>query len=75
MVEQQMDLSMHMEPFNLVKSLSGRYRQSDKEELIEALEHYKKEQNCSAKEAYERLVEENPSFSTYMKWRKEILKK
>ena len=70
-----MDLSMYMEPFNLVKSLSGRYKQKDKEELLVALESYAKEQKCSAKEAYERLVESNPSFSTYMKWRRELLKK
>jgi len=70
-----MDISMHMEPFNLVKSLSGRYKQSDKEELVETLEEYIKKQKCSAKEAYEKLVESNPSFSTYMKWRREILAK
>ena len=66
---------MHIEPFNLVRSLEGKYRASDKKELVETLESYIKQNNCSAKYAYEMLVEGNPSYVTYLRWKREILVK
>ena len=65
-----MDMSMHMEAINLVKSLSGIYKQEDKEMVVKVLEEYKQKNSCSYKYAYETLVEENPSYSTYTRWRK-----
>lgn len=65
-----MDMSMYMESINLVKSLEGRYKEKDKKMVIETLEHYKQKNKCSYKYAYDKLVDTNPSFSTYMQWRK-----
>jgi len=70
-----MDMSMHIEPFNLVRSLEGKYRASDKKELVETLESYMLQKNCSAKYAYEMLVEGNPSYVTYLRWRRETFAK
>lgn len=70
-----MDISMHIESINLVKSLQGRYKQKDKEMLLELLENYKEQKGCSYRYAYEKLVEGNPSYSTYMQWRQNAIKK
>jgi len=67
-----MNISMHMESINLVKSLRGTYKKSDKEMLIQTLDTYREKYNCSHKEAYETMVDGNPSFSTYMRWRREF---
>ncbi len=67
-----MDLSMHMEAINLVKSLNGTYKQKDKEMLIQVLSEYKKRNNCSYKHAYDKMVEGNPSYSTYTSWRHKL---
>lgn len=64
-----MDMSMHMEAINLVKSLRGTYKQSDKEMVVKVLNEYKQKNNCSYRDAYEKMVEGNPSFSTYTRWR------
>ncbi|MBN2816925.1 MAG: hypothetical protein JXQ67_09590 [Campylobacterales bacterium] len=69
-----MDMSMHIEPFNLVKSLEGKYKESDKKELLQTLEQYVQQKGCSYKYAYEMLVEGNPSYSTYNRWRVASLK-
>ena len=42
-----MDMSMHMEMINLVKSLRGTYKQSDKEMVVRAIKEYKEKYNCS----------------------------
>jgi len=65
-----MDMSMHLEAINLVKSLSGRYKQSDKDMVIKVLQEYKQKNNCSYKHAYDKMVEGNPSYSTYTSWRR-----
>ncbi|MDQ7043246.1 MAG: hypothetical protein Q9M34_06910 [Sulfurimonas sp.] len=65
-----MDMSMHMETINLVKSLSGKYKKADKEMLLQVLQEYKEQNNCSYKHAYDRMVEGNPSYSTYTLWRR-----
>ena len=70
-----MDISMHMETINLVKSLRGTYKQSDKEMVVRVLQEYKEKTNCSYKHAYDTLVEENPSFSTYSTWRRKLTAK
>jgi hypothetical protein len=67
-----MDMSMHMESINLVKSLNGTYKNSDKEMVVKVLSEYKKQNNCSYKHAYETLVDGNPSFSTYTRWRQQL---
>lgn len=67
-----MDMSMHMEPINLVKSLKGTYKQSDKEMVVKIIDEYKQQKNCSYKYAYEKMVEGNPSYSTYTRWRREL---
>ena len=66
-----MDMSMHMETINLVKSLKGTYRQSDKEMVVKVVGEYKKQNNCSYRYAYDKMVEGNPSYSTYTRWRRE----
>ena len=65
-----MDMSMHIESINLVKSLKGTYKQSDKEMVVKVLNAYKQKNNCSYKYAYDKLVEGNPSYSTYSSWRR-----
>jgi len=65
-----MDMSMHMEPINLVKSLRGTYKKADKEMVVEVLNAYKEKNNCSYKHAYDMMVEGNPSYSTYTVWRR-----
>jgi hypothetical protein len=67
-----MDMSMHMEPINLVKSLRGTYKQADKEMVVKTLKAYKEQNNCSYKHAYEMMVEGNPSYSTYTAWRRKL---
>ncbi len=67
-----MDMSMHMEPINLVKSLKGTYKQSDKEMVVKIIDEYKQQKNCSYKYAYGKMVEGNPSYSTYTRWRREL---
>ena len=67
-----MDMSMHMEAINLVKSLKGTYKQSDKEMVVRVLQEYKEQNNCSYKHAYDKMVEGNPSFSTYSIWRRKL---
>ncbi|MDF1883343.1 hypothetical protein JHD49_05255 [Sulfurimonas sp. SAG-AH-194-C21] len=67
-----MDMSMHMEAINLVKSLNGTYKQKDKEMVVEVLKEYKKFNNCSYQHAYDKMVEGNPSFSTYTSWRRKL---
>lgn len=70
-----MDISMHMEAINLVKSLRGTYKQSDKEMLVRVLQEYKEVKNCSYRAAYDKMVEGNPSFSTYSIWRRKLTAK
>ncbi|CAI6148920.1 MAG TPA: hypothetical protein EYO75_07245 [Sulfurimonas sp.] len=67
-----MDMSMHMEAINLVKSLNGTYKQKDKEMVVQLLQEYKQKNNCSYKHAYDKMVEENPSYSTYTSWRRKL---
>ncbi|RUM63217.1 MAG: hypothetical protein DSZ04_05970 [Sulfurimonas sp.] len=67
-----MDMSMHMEAINLVKSLNGTYKLKDKEMVVQVLEEYKQKNNCSYKHAYDKMVEENPSYSTYSSWKRKI---
>ena len=70
-----MDMSMHMEAINLVKSLNGRYKQSDKEMVVKVLQDYKEQNNCSYKHAYDVMVEGNPSYSTYRTWKRQLANK
>jgi hypothetical protein len=65
-----MDMSMHMEPINLVKSLKGTYKKADKEMVLEVINAYKEKNNCSYKHAYDMMVDGNPSYSTYTLWRR-----
>ncbi len=67
-----MDMSMHMEKINLVKSLRGTYKKADKEMVVEVLNTYKEKNNCSYKHAYDMMVEGNPSYSTYTVWRRKL---
>jgi len=67
-----MDMSMYMESINLVKSLRGTYKQSDKEMVVKVLNEYKEKNNCSYKYAYDKLVDGNPSYSTYTAWRRKL---
>ncbi|MDF1877113.1 hypothetical protein JHD47_04725 [Sulfurimonas sp. SAG-AH-194-L11] len=65
-------MSMHIEAINLVKSLNGTYKQKDKEMLVEVLKEYKQKNNCSYQHAYDKMVEGNPSYSTYSSWRRKL---
>jgi len=67
-----MDMSMHVEAINLVKSLNGTYKQKDKEMLVQTLKEYKQKNNCSYKHAYDKMVEGNPSYSSYTAWRNKL---
>lgn len=67
-----MDMSMHMERINLVKSLKGTYKQADKEMVVSLLKTYKEKYNCSYKHAYDMMVEGNPSYSAYTAWRRKL---
>jgi len=69
-----MDMSMHMETINLVKSLSGKYKQADKEMVVKLLQEYKNQTGCSYRYAYDKMVESNPSYSTYTRWRQKLNK-
>lgn len=69
-----MDMSMHMEMINLVKSLKGTYKKADKEMVVEVLNMYKEKHNCSYKHAYDKMVDGNPSYSTYTVWRRKSSK-
>jgi len=70
-----MDMSMHVETINLVKSLRGTYKQEDKEMVVKVLQAYKQENNCSYKHAYEMMVDGNPSYSSYCTWRRDLSRK
>jgi hypothetical protein len=65
-----MDMSMHMEKINLVKSLRGTYRKTDKEMVIAILEEYKTKYDCSYRHAYDKMVDGNPSYSAYVSWKR-----
>ena len=65
-----MDMSMHMESINLVKSLRGTYKKEDREMVLEVLNTYKEKNKCSYKHAYDMMVDGNPSYSTYTAWRR-----
>lgn len=65
-----MRTNMHVEMINLVKSLRGTYKQADKDMVVEAINAYKKQHNCTYKHAYEMTVDGNPSYSTYTLWRR-----
>jgi hypothetical protein len=67
-----MDMSMHMEPINLVKSLRGTYKQADKEMVVKVVNEYKEKNNCSYKHAFYKTVDGNPSYSTYTVWRRQL---
>ncbi|MBT8349146.1 MAG: hypothetical protein HKP62_06860 [Sulfurovum sp.] len=67
-----MDMSMHMEPINLVKSLRGTYKQADREMVVRVVNEYKEKNNCSYKHAYDKTVDGNPSYSTYTLWRHKL---
>ena len=67
-----MDMSMHMEQINLVKSLRGTYKEADKEMVDKVLQEYKEQTNCSYKHAYDMMVEGNPSYSAYTSWRHKL---
>ena len=69
-----MDMSMYMEQINLVKSLNGTYKQSDKEMVVKVIQEYKEKKNCSYKYAYEMMVDGNPSYSAYTAWRHQFNK-
>lgn len=64
--------SMFMEKINLVKSLRGTYKQTDKEMVVKVINEYKEKYNCSYRHAYDMNVEGNPSFSTYNLWRRKL---
>lgn len=70
-----MDMSMHMEMINLVKSLRGTYKQADKEMVLKVIHEYKQKNNCSYKHAYDMTVEGNPSYSAYCSWRRKLADK
>lgn len=63
---------MHMETINLVKSLKGTYKESDKEMVVKVLNTYKEKYNCSYKHAYDKMVDGNPSYSAYTAWRRKF---
>ena len=67
-----MDMSMYMEPINLVKSLRGTYKQADKEMGVKVVNEYKEKNNCSYRHAYDRMVDGNPSYSAYTLWRRKL---
>ncbi len=70
-----MDMSMHMESINLVKTLRGTYKEEDKEMVVRVLNEYKEKNNCSYQHAYDKMVEGNPSYSTYTLWRRKLAAK
>jgi len=70
-----MDMNMHTEMINLVKSLRGTYKKSDREMVVRVVNEYKEKNNCSYKHAYDKTVEGNPSFSTYTLWRRKLTSK
>ena len=65
-----MQRHMHEEMINLVKSLRGTYKKTDKEMVVEVVNTYKQKHNCSYRHAYDMTVEGNPSFSAYTSWRR-----
>ncbi len=67
-----MDISMYIEPINLIKSLKGTYKEADKEMVVSVVEEYKKKYNCSYKHAFYKTVDGNPSYSTYTAWRRKL---
>jgi len=70
-----MDMNMHMEMINLVKSLRGTYKQADKEMVVSVVNDYKEKNNCSYRHAYDKTVEGNPSYSAYSSWRRQFASK
>ncbi|MDH5464758.1 MAG: hypothetical protein OEW60_03955 [Thiovulaceae bacterium] len=70
-----MRASMFDEKINLVKSLNGAYKLSDKEMVVSRVDEYKKINNCSYRHAYDMTVEGNPSFSAYSSWRRKSVSK
>ena len=65
-----MQRHMHEEMINLVKSLRGTYKKADREMVVEVVNSYKQEHNCSYRHAYDMTVEGNPSYSAYTSWRR-----
>ena len=63
---------MFDEKINLVKSLRGTYKASDKEMVVKTISEYKQKHDCSYRHAYEMNVEGNPSFSSYNAWRRKF---
>ena len=70
-----MNMNAYMETINLVKSLNGKYKESDKTMVVEVINAYKEKHNCSYKHAYDMMVEGNPSFSAYTSWRRKAATK
>ena len=65
-------MSMFDEKINLIKSLRGTYKASDKEMVVKTVEKYKQKHKCSYRYAYDMNVEGNPSFSAYSAWRRKF---
>ena len=61
--------SIFDEKINLIKSLNGTYKHADKVMVVETINHYKEQNNCSYQYAYDMNVEGNPSYSSYLSWR------
>ncbi len=70
-----MHMDAYTETINLVKSLSGKYKESDKQMVIDEVEKYKQKHNCSYKYAFEMMVDGNPSYSAYCVWKRQLDKK
>jgi len=67
-------MSMFDEKINLIKSLKGTYKDSDKAMVVQTINDYKEKHKCSYQHAYDMNVEGNPSFSTYTIWRRKAQK-
>jgi hypothetical protein len=63
---------MFDEKINLIKSLQGTYKTSDKKMVVETIDQFKQQHQCSYKYAYDMCVEGNPSFSAYNSWRRQF---
>ncbi len=70
-----MIMDAYTEQINLVKSLSGKYKQADKEMVIKEVEAYKQKHSCSYKHAFGMMVDGNPSYSAYCLWKRQLSKK
>jgi hypothetical protein len=64
--------SIFDEKINLVKLLNGTYKRADKEMVVATILNYQKENNCSLRYAYDMNVEGNPSYSAFLRWRREF---